>query len=98
MVLTTKNGPHLSCNLHKMGSNIYSKLAVAPFLCKKVWLWMGGWIDGWVGGRAGLRIAYSIQKLLFRQGGGGQGARQYPVVREVIYEGSLRLRVKSHKI
>ena len=37
-----------TCNLHKMGANIYSKLAVAPFLFKKVWSWIGGWMDGWM--------------------------------------------------
>ena len=30
-----KNGPHLSCDLHKIGANIHSKLAVAPFCAKK---------------------------------------------------------------
>ena len=37
------NGPHLSCDLHKLGANLYSKLPIAPFLCKKVWYWVGGW-------------------------------------------------------
>ena len=46
-----KNGPHLSCDLHKIGANLYSKLAVAPFSCKKYGTgWMDEWMDGWVGG------------------------------------------------
>ena len=50
-VLKEKNGPHLSCNLHKIGANIYSKLPVAPFCAKKYGLgWVGGWMDGWVDG------------------------------------------------
>ena len=44
-----KNGPHLSCDLHKIGANLYSKWPVAHFLCKKA-CWMDGWVDGWVGG------------------------------------------------
>ena len=44
LCLELKNGPHLTCNLHKKEANIYSKLAVAPFLGKKVWSWMGGWM------------------------------------------------------
>ena len=51
-----KNGPHLSCDSHKIGANLYSKLAVATFLRKTNgpggWMdgqmdeWMGGWMDG----------------------------------------------------
>ena len=41
-----KNGPHLSCDLHKIGVNLYSKLQVALFPCKKVGHWVGGWRDG----------------------------------------------------
>ena len=41
-----KNGPHLSCNLHKIRANIHINLAVAPFSCKKVWSWVDGWMDG----------------------------------------------------
>ena len=37
-----KNYPQQSCYLHKIGANIYSKLAV---LCKKVWSWVDGWMD-----------------------------------------------------
>ena len=59
-LIKNEMGPHLSCNLHKIGTNIYSKLAVALFLCKKVWSWVGGQMVG----RAGLRIAYNNQKLL----------------------------------
>ena len=44
------------------GANLYSKLAVAPFLCKKEWSWMNGWVDGWmdgwVGGGAGLKLEF----------------------------------------
>ena len=44
-------------NLHKIGANTNSKLAVAHFLCKKLghWMdgWMGGWMYGWMGGKAG---------------------------------------------
>ena len=52
-----KNSPHLSCDLHKIGANLYSKLPVSPFCAKKYgpgWMdgWMGEWMDGWVGGRA----------------------------------------------
>ena len=57
-----KNGPHLSCDLHKVGANLYSKLPIAPFSCKKVWYWMDGWMGGWMGAKAGLRIAYSNLK------------------------------------
>jgi hypothetical protein len=28
---------------------------------------MDGWMDGWMGGKAGLSIAYSNQKLVFKQ-------------------------------
>ena len=65
-------GSHLSWYLHKLGANLYCKLLVAPFSCKKVWYWM----DGWVEAKAGLRIAYSNQqkgqkwtnkKMLFAQ-------------------------------
>ena len=50
-----KNCPHLSCDLHKLGGNLYSKLLVAPFSCKKVGHckegktggWVEGWMDGW---------------------------------------------------
>ena len=42
--------PHLSCDLHKIGANVFSKLLVAPFLCKKVWSWMDGWGNGWIDG------------------------------------------------
>ena len=63
-----KNGPCLSCDLHKIGSNLFSKLPLAPFLCKKVghWVdvWVGGWMDGWVSIKAGQRIAYSNQKCI----------------------------------
>ena len=39
-----EKNPHLSCDLLKIGANIYSKLAVPPFLCKKYGPgWMGGW-------------------------------------------------------
>ena len=62
-----KNGPYLSCDLHKIGANLNSKLPVAPFLCKKLWSWMGGWMDVWMGGKAGLRIAYSNQKRMCNQ-------------------------------
>ena len=55
-----KNGPHLSCNLHKIGANLYSKFEVAPYCAKKYGL---GWMGGWVGGRTGLRIAYSNQNI-----------------------------------
>ena len=42
---SNKNGPHLACNLHKTGANIYSNLAFAPFLRKKYGTgWMGGWM------------------------------------------------------
>ena len=35
--------PHLSCDLHKIGADIYSKLPVAPFCAKKYGPgWMGG--------------------------------------------------------
>ena len=44
-------------NLHKLGANLYSKLPVAPFSCKKVghWKdgWKEGWMDGWKDGKAG---------------------------------------------
>ena len=30
-----KKGPHLSCDLYKIGANIFSKLPVAPFCAKK---------------------------------------------------------------
>ena len=39
------NGPHLSCDLHKIGA-----IGSCSFLCKKVWSWMDGWMDGWVDG------------------------------------------------
>ena len=51
--------PHLSCDLHKIGANLYSKLPVAPFCAKK---YGPGWVGGWMDGRAGLRIAHSNQK------------------------------------
>ena len=50
LFILEQNGPHLSFNLHKIGVNIYSNLAYAPFLCKKVWSWVDGWMDVWVGG------------------------------------------------
>ena len=59
-----KNGPYLSCDLHKLGVNFYCKLPVAPFSYKKVWHWKEGWMDGWMNGKAVLRIAYSNQKSL----------------------------------
>ena len=31
-LIKNETGPHLSCNLHKIGANIHSKLPVAPFL------------------------------------------------------------------
>ena len=45
-----KTRPNLSCDLHKMGANIYSKFAVAPFSAKKYDGWMGGLVGGWMGG------------------------------------------------
>ena len=42
------NGPHLSCNLHKIGTSLYSNSAYNPFLCKKVCFWVDGWMDGWM--------------------------------------------------
>ena len=51
-----KNGRNLSCDLHKIGANLYSKWPVAPFTCKNRAL--GAWKEG----KAGLRIAYSNQK------------------------------------
>ena len=59
-----KNGPHLSCDLHKIESNLYSELPVTPFLFKNVWSWMDGWMGGWIDDGTGLRIAYSNQKQL----------------------------------
>ena len=54
-------------NVHKiLWANLYSKLAVAHILCKKLGHWMDGWVGGWMGGwmgEAGLKIAYSNQKL-----------------------------------
>ena len=41
----------LSCDLHKLGANLYSKLPVAPYSCKKVGNGMDGWMGGWVDGR-----------------------------------------------
>ena len=65
-----KNGDHLSCDLHKIGANLNSKLPVAPFLSKKYGPgWMDGWVDGRVGGKAGLRIVYSNQKFSFQWSG-----------------------------
>ena len=50
-ILTSKNGPRLSCNLHKKGANIYSTFAVAPLCAKKYGPGlMDGWIDGWIDG------------------------------------------------
>ena len=46
-LIKNETGLHLSCNLHKMGANTYSKIAVAHFCAKKVWFWMDGWMDGW---------------------------------------------------
>ena len=41
-VLSKKNR---SCDLHKIGANLYSKLPVAPFYAKKYGPgWMGGWM------------------------------------------------------
>ena len=57
--IKNETGPPLSCNLHKIGENIYSILAFAPFCAKK---YGPGWVDGWVYGSAGLRIAYSNKK------------------------------------
>ena len=37
-------------NLHSIGANTNSKLAVAHFLCKKLWHWMDGWMGGWMDG------------------------------------------------
>ena len=37
-------------HLHSIGANTNSKLAVAHFLCKKLWHWMDGWVSGWVDG------------------------------------------------
>ena len=55
--------PHLSCNLHKIGANLNSNSAYAPFCAKKYGPgWIGGWMVGWVGGKARLRIAYSNQE------------------------------------
>ena len=48
--LLNRIGPHLSCNLHKIGANLCSNLAFTHFLCKKVWSWVNGWMDVWVGG------------------------------------------------
>ena len=45
-----KEKPYLSCNLHIIGANMYINLAVDPFMCKKVWSWMGGWVGGWMDG------------------------------------------------
>ena len=57
------NGLHLSCDFHKLGANLCSKLPVAPDSCKKVWHWRKeGWIGCWMDGIAGLRIADSNQK------------------------------------
>ena len=43
------SGLHLSCNLHIIGANIYSILAVAPFLQKSMVLdGVDGWAGGWV--------------------------------------------------
>ena len=50
---TKKIGPYLSCILHKIGANLYSNLAFAPFLCKKLWSWVDGWMDGWMDGWLG---------------------------------------------
>ena len=47
-------------HFHKIGANLYSNLAFAPFCAKK-------YGPGWVGGRACLRIAYSYQKYHNRQ-------------------------------
>ena len=57
-VLIEKIGPHMSCNLHKIGAIIYSELPVAPLSAKKYgpgWVewWMDGWMDGWEDGRMG---------------------------------------------
>ena len=62
-----KNGPHLSCDLHKLGVNLYSKLP-AIFLMQKEGRWKDEWMDGRKDGRkdgkAGLRIVYINQKFL----------------------------------
>ena len=65
-----KNFPDLLCDLHKLGANLYSKLPVATFSCKKVWHWKNGWVDGWMSGwmsgwmdgKSRVRTAYSNQK------------------------------------
>ena len=41
-----KKGPNLSCVVHQIGANLYSKLLVAPFSCKKVWHWVDGRMEG----------------------------------------------------
>ena len=38
-------GPHLFCVLHRIGSNSFSNLAVAPFCAKNMVL--DGWVGGW---------------------------------------------------
>ena len=44
-----ETGLHLFCVLQRIGSNIYSYLAFAPFSCKKVCSWVNGRVDGWIG-------------------------------------------------
>ena len=50
-----KTGPHLSCDLHNIGANIYSKF----FRAKK---YGPGWMGDWMDVKVGLRIAYSNKK------------------------------------
>ena len=58
-----KNQSSPVCDLQKLGANLYSKLHVAPFSCKKWGIgWKEGWMEGWKDGKAGLRIAYINQK------------------------------------
>jgi hypothetical protein len=51
-VITSKKGkkvPHLSCNLHKIGANIYTNWQSLLFCAKKFGPgWVDGWMDGWV--------------------------------------------------
>ena len=47
-----KNGSHLFCDVQKLGANLYSKVPVAPFSCKKVWHWMDGRKKGRMDGKA----------------------------------------------
>ena len=49
-LLLKKTGPHLSCNMHKIGANLYIKWTVAHFSCKKVGHWVGGWMGEWMEG------------------------------------------------